>query len=111
MKHVFIINPTAGKRDCTARVMDMAKDLAARRGLETKCILTRRPGHAMETAGNLARSGQEVRLYACGGDGTMNEVANGAAGCANAAVFDVFHLHFYVLQIFFRSPYPGARRP
>ena len=86
MKHVFIINPTAGKRDCTARVMDMAKNLAARRGLETECILTRRPGHAMETAGNLARSGQEVRLYACGGDGTMNEVANGAAGCANAAV-------------------------
>ena len=62
MKHVFIINPTAGKRDCTARVMDMAKDLAARRGLETECILTRQPGHAMETAGNLARSGQEVRL-------------------------------------------------
>ena len=86
MKHVFIINPTAGKRDCTARVMDMVKDLAARRGLETECILTRQPGHAMETAGNLARSGQEVRLYACGGDGTMNEVANGAAGCANAAV-------------------------
>ena len=33
MKHVFIINPTAGKKDCTARVMEMAKTLAARRQL------------------------------------------------------------------------------
>ena len=86
MKHVFIINPTAGKRDCTAQLMGMAKELAARRGLEVECILTKRPGHAMETARALAQSGQAVRLYACGGDGTINEVANGAAGWDNAAM-------------------------
>lgn len=86
MKHVFIINPTAGKRDCTASMMDMAKGLASRHALELECILTRRPGHAMETARSLARTGQEVRIYACGGDGTVNEVANGIAGCANAAM-------------------------
>lgn len=86
MKHVFIINPTAGKRDCTASMMDMAKGLASRHALELECILTKRPGHAMETARSLARTGQEVRIYACGGDGTVNEVANGIAGCANAAM-------------------------
>ena len=86
MKHVFIINPAAGKMDCTAQLMDMAKGLAARHGLEAECILTRRPGHAMETAQALARSGGEVRLYACGGDGTVNEVANGIAGCGSAAM-------------------------
>ena len=48
MKHVFIINPTAGKKDCTARMMDMAKALAVRHGLDVECILTKRPGHAME---------------------------------------------------------------
>ena len=31
-------------------------------------------------------SGQEVFLYACGGDGTLNEVLQGAAGYDNAAV-------------------------
>ena len=75
MKHVFIINPTAGKKGCTAELMSMAKGLAAGHGLDVDCILTKRPGHAMETARNLAQSGEEVRVYACGGDGTMNEAA------------------------------------
>ena len=86
MKHVFIINPTAGKKDCTARMMAMAKDLAARHGVETECILTKSANHAMETARALAESGQELRLYACGGDGTINEAANGIAGFPNAAM-------------------------
>ena len=30
MRHVFIINPTAGKHDSTAELMGMAKNLAAR---------------------------------------------------------------------------------
>lgn len=86
MKHVFIINPTAGKRDCTAQMMGMAKRLEAGHGLEVDRILTKRPGHAVETARAYARSGRPVRLYACGGDGTVNEVANGIAGYDNAAM-------------------------
>lgn len=86
MKHVFIINPTAGKKDCTARIMEMAKALAARHQLDVECILTKRPGHAMETARSLAERGEPLRIYACGGDGTANEAANGAAGFDNAAM-------------------------
>ena len=86
MKHVFIINPTAGKRNCTAELMEMAKGLAARHNLDLECILTKRPGHAMETARNLAEQGELVRVYACGGDGTVNETANGVAGYSNAAM-------------------------
>ena len=86
MKHVFIINPTAGKKDCTARTMDMAKALAVRHGLDVECILTKRPGHAMETARSLAERGEPLRIYACGGDGTANEAANGVAGYENAAM-------------------------
>jgi len=89
MKHVFIINPTAGKKDCTARIMDMAKGLAARHSLDLDCVLTKSAGHAMETARSLAQSGREVRIYACGGDGTINEVANGIAGFANAAMTSI----------------------
>lgn len=86
MKHVFIINPTAGRKNCTAELMEMAKGLEARHGLQVDCILTKRPGHATETARAIARTGEDVRFYACGGDGTVNEVANGIAGIPNAAM-------------------------
>jgi len=86
MKHIFIINPTAGKRNCTTELMEMAKALEARHGIEVDCILTKRPGHATETARSIAETGEDVRIYACGGDGTLNEVANGIAGFPNAAM-------------------------
>ena len=30
--------------------------------------------------GSRKKNGEEIRLIACGGDGTLNEVINGAAG-------------------------------
>lgn len=33
-----------------------------------------------------ASNGEHLRFYSCGGDGTMNEVLQGLAGCANAAM-------------------------
>ena len=86
MRHIFIINPAAGGRDSTERLMGQAKALQERHGLACQCILTRRPGHAMETCRRLAESGEDLRFYACGGDGTLNEVANGILGCPNAAM-------------------------
>ena len=86
MRHVFIINPTAGKRNCTTELMEMAKGLEERHGLQVECILTKSPGHAAETVRALAASGDSIRFYACGGDGTANEVANGVVGMENAAM-------------------------
>ena len=86
MKHIFIINPKAGKRDQTTRILAMAERLRQAHGLECSCMLTDRPGGATDMARRLAESGEEGRLYACGGDGTVSEVANGAAGFPNAAM-------------------------
>ena len=86
MKHIFIINPHAGKKDQTARIYEMADRLREKHGLECVCMLTTRPGGATELAREAAQSGEEVRIYACGGDGTVHEVANGVAGFANAAM-------------------------
>ena len=33
-----------------------------------------------------AAAGQPLRVYACGGDGTLNECVCGAVGCDNVAV-------------------------
>ena len=86
MKHVFIINPAAGRGERTAQLLAAAKGLRERHGLDVEAVLTRRPGHAAETARAAAALGEPVRIYACGGDGTVSEVANGMAGYANAAM-------------------------
>ena len=84
MRHVFIINPAAGKADKTAEYTQ--KIQAACSGLDYEIRVSRCAGDCTRIAREAAETGQEVRLYACGGDGTLNEVVAGAAGFDNAAV-------------------------
>ena len=86
MKHIFIINPAAGKTDSRQRVYQMAEALRQDHGLDVECMLTKSAGHATALTRGLAAQGGGVRFYACGGDGTVNEVANGIAGFENAAM-------------------------
>ena len=44
------------------------------------------PGDCARLAREAAATGEEYRIYACGGDGTLNEVVSGVAGYPNAAV-------------------------
>lgn len=86
MKHIFIINPNAGKQDSRQRIYDMADALREKHDLDVQCVLTKKQGHATELARRLCESGESLRFYACGGDGTVNEVANGIIGYDNAAM-------------------------
>ncbi len=86
MKHLFIINPAAGSRDRTAMYTTAIRESCAKRGLDYQIEISQAPGECRRLAWEAARSGEEVRIYACGGDGTLNEVASGAAGYPNAAV-------------------------
>ena len=85
MRHLFIINPTAGKKKSTRLLEESIRTLS----VPHEVALTRQAGDARRIAREAAESGQAVRIYACGGDGTLNEVVNGAAGYANAAVTNV----------------------
>ena len=84
MKHIFIINPAAGKHDQTGEFSEKIR--AACADLDYEICISRAPGDCARIARQAVEAGGEVRLYACGGDGTLNEVVNGAAGHANAAV-------------------------
>ena len=86
MKHIFIINPAAGKKDSRQRVYTMAEALKKKHNLDVECMLTKSRGHATALTRAIAETGDYVRFYACGGDGTVNEIANGIAGFPNAAM-------------------------
>jgi Sphingosine kinase and enzymes related to eukaryotic diacylglycerol kinase len=86
MKHVFIMNPVSGAYDRTAEMREKVKDFAELVNEPVEVHLTERPHHAQELARAAAESVEPVRIYACGGDGTLHEVAAGAAGYENAAI-------------------------
>ena len=86
MKHIFIINPAAGSRDRTADYTEKIHTACHERNLDYRIEVSSAPGECFRLAREAAESGENVRIYACGGDGTLNEVAAGAAGFPNAAV-------------------------
>ena len=87
MKHLFIVNPAAGGRDKTEEVRaKVVSAFAQRPGDETEIYVTKAPLDATEKIRAEAADGKELRVYACGGDGTFNECAAGVAGLPNAAV-------------------------
>ena len=84
MKHLFIVNPAAGKCDRTVQIKDVVRTCFADSDAEVK--ISKGPGDCTRLAREAAETGEEVRIYACGGDGTLNEVINGIVGYDNAAV-------------------------
>ena len=86
MKHLFIINPAAGSRNRTEEYSEVIHRLCGEKGLSYEIRVSAAPGDAARIAREAAGTGEELRLYACGGDGTLNEVVAGAAGFDNAAV-------------------------
>jgi YegS/Rv2252/BmrU family lipid kinase len=76
------MNPTAGKHQSVAlkeKIVSKFESL----GITEQCIIrfTERPLHATEMAKEYAlQYGADAIIFACGGDGTVNEVSNGVIG-------------------------------
>ena len=85
MKHIFIINPAAGKENSFDVIK---KELEAlEHSVDYELYLTQAPGDATAYIHEYCKSHSgPVRFYACGGDGTLNEVVNGAVGYPQASL-------------------------
>ena len=86
MTHLFIINPAAGSRDRTKYYRQIIKEICTRKGVDYEIKVSEAPGHCQTLTREAALTGKEYKIYACGGDGTLNEVAAGAAGVDNVSV-------------------------
>ncbi len=86
MKHLFIVNPTAGGKDKTEEVRAKVQAAFAKREGSYEIYVTKAPMDAARKIEEEAASGEALRIYACGGDGTFNECVCGAAQKPNVAL-------------------------
>ena len=89
MKHVFVVNPCAGKQDSTTLVTQKVEAYASEHpDFDYQIYVTRAQGDATIWTRQWCADhpGKEVRFYACGGDGTLNEVVTGIIGFPDVQV-------------------------
>lgn len=82
MRYLFIINPTAGKHNPQKTYGHLIEEICKRHRLNYSVVLTEYPGHAAEIAKKEAKKGG-VKIFVCGGDGTLSEASNGIIGYNN----------------------------
>ena len=82
MKHIFVVNPQAGGHDRSEYIAEKLKEIKA----DTEIYVTRGPRDATHyVADRCRKEGDGLRFYACGGDGTLNEVVTGVMSVEGSA--------------------------
>ncbi len=90
MKHVFIINPSSGRKNARKKFQEKLKRVAESLGIDYELYFTKGPKDGGKYAAELCKAftekGKRLRIYGCGGDGTVNELVNGIYGFDNVEV-------------------------
>lgn len=83
MKHIFIVNPHAGKESCEETVREALNRL--QEPIDYTIYVKQHRGDSFEVVSRFRADFPEepLRFYACGGDGTLREVAASTVGVEN----------------------------
>ncbi len=89
MKHVFIVNPVAGKGKIANEFIPTIEEYIKKSNLDAEIYVTKESRDGMRYVEELAKTGEEIRFYSCGGDGTLYEVVNGCYKYPNCQVANI----------------------
>lgn len=78
MKTVFIVNPKAGKKNNIESLTERIKAAAEKLEADVEIYKTKAVGDAAVFVREFCEKHGKARFIACGGDGTLGEVVNGA---------------------------------
>lgn len=85
MKHIFIVNPHAGARSCETLVREALREYDGVIDYEIYVKQHRGDSHEVVRRYREEWPGEKLRFYACGGDGTLREVAIACIGVEDVA--------------------------
>ena len=89
MKHIFIINPKSGKGRKARNFALAAEQYLKDNNLDGYVYRTQGPRDGMRHVEEVAKKGEHVRFYSCGGDGCLYEVVNGCYKYSNCEVANI----------------------
>jgi YegS/Rv2252/BmrU family lipid kinase len=86
VKHIFIINPMAGKGKVLSIIRPEIKEICTHHAIDWEIHVNTCAYESIDFIKERAAKepDEQFRFYACGGDGTVYEVANGVYGVPNA---------------------------
>lgn len=89
MKHYFIVNPVSGKGKASKAFIPTIEEYIKKNNLDAEIYVTKEFRDGQRFVEEIAKKGERVRFYSCGGDGTLYEVVNGCykyPGCEVACI-------------------------
>ena len=89
MKHIFIVNPVAGKGKAVNAYISTIENYIKDKNLDAEIYVTKASRDGMRFVEEKAKTGEEIRFYSCGGDGTLYEVVNGCYKYPNCQVANI----------------------
>lgn len=84
MKHIFIVNPDAGRGKAEKEYLPKILKAVKEKGVDYEIHRSMSREAGIRFVRTRCETGEPVRFYGCGGDGTLNSVLNGIMGYDNA---------------------------
>jgi hypothetical protein len=80
VKHVFVINPCAGKGKALDIIKPKIEKYCSENSIDSTVYVSESSQAGIDYMRSIAQSGEHVRIYACGGDGTLYDAVNAVFG-------------------------------